>query len=71
MARRLIHDRDPVQEPALNGDVGAPDLIGSDHGLALPGAHLVRMHLLATSYSLGRPVASKRLKRNLGLEFRR
>ena len=32
MARRPVHDRHQVQEPALNrdvGDVGAPDLIGT------------------------------------------
>ena len=36
MARRPVHDRDQVQEVALDrdvGDVGAPDLIGTIHAV--------------------------------------
>ena len=41
------------------------------HRLAFPTAHLIRMHLVTPRDLLDRPVATKRLKRNLGLEIRR
>jgi hypothetical protein len=38
---------------------------------ALPGAHLVRMYLVTASDLLDRPVATQRLKGNLGFETSR
>ena len=39
------------------------------HHLALPGTHLVWMHLVSGRNLLDRLVATQRLKRNLGLEI--